>query len=101
MLRIRFVSIIAFTLVLANMPLSFDAKAADDAPSVSKNRIATAGLDCQNVRQCGPTGCNWHRVCRGQCPDGVSCYPLYGAYGPYGGVAYWGSYTDSGWGYPR
>ena len=29
------------------------------------------------------------------CPDGYSCYPLYGAYGPYGGRAYWGAYT--GW----
>jgi hypothetical protein len=31
------------------------------------------------------------------CPDGYSCYPLYGAYGPYGGKAYWAAYT--GW-YP-
>jgi hypothetical protein len=32
------------------------------------------------------------------CPDRLSCYPLYGAYGPYGGAAYWGAYsydTDS------
>jgi hypothetical protein len=29
------------------------------------------------------------------CPDGLSCYPLYGAYGPYGGEAYWAAYT--GW----
>ncbi len=29
------------------------------------------------------------------CPDGYSCYPLYGAYGPYGGQAYWAAYT--GW----
>ena len=29
------------------------------------------------------------------CPDGLSCYPLYGAYGPYGGQAYWSAY--SGW----
>jgi hypothetical protein len=37
------------------------------------------------------------------CPDGFSCYPLYGAYGPYGGVAYWGAYTLTGWGpyFPR
>jgi hypothetical protein len=27
------------------------------------------------------------------CPDRYSCYPLYGAYGPYGGVAYWTAYT--------
>lgn len=30
------------------------------------------------------------------CPDGYSCYPLYGAYGPYGGRAYWSAYT-AGW----
>jgi hypothetical protein len=29
------------------------------------------------------------------------CYPLYGAYGPFGGMAYWGAYTDAGWGYRR
>lgn len=29
------------------------------------------------------------------CSDRYSCYPLYGAYGPYGGRAYWAAY--SGW----
>jgi hypothetical protein len=33
------------------------------------------------------------------CPDRYSCYPLYGAYGPYGGRAYWTRYTWAGW-YP-
>ena len=37
--------------------------------------------------------------CRVICPDGYSCRSLYGAYGPYGGVPYWGSYTLSGWGW--
>lgn len=27
------------------------------------------------------------------CPDRYSCSPLYGAYGPYGGQAYWRAYT--------
>jgi hypothetical protein len=27
------------------------------------------------------------------CPDGYGCYPLYGAYGPYGGTAYWTSFS--------
>ncbi len=27
------------------------------------------------------------------CPDRYSCSALYGAYGPYGGVAYWDAYT--------
>jgi hypothetical protein len=30
------------------------------------------------------------------CPDGT-CYSLYGAYGPYGGPAYWARYTAEGW----
>jgi hypothetical protein len=34
------------------------------------------------------------------CPSGF-CYPLYGAYGPYGGALYWSQYTYSGWGYRR
>ena len=34
---------------------------------------------------------------RGGCPDGVSCYALYGAYGPWGGRAYWSSYSPRPW----
>jgi hypothetical protein len=55
--------------------------------------------DCHQVRKCGPEGCVMRTVCSRGCPDGYSCYPLYGAYGPYGGIAYWGAYTDAGWGY--
>jgi hypothetical protein len=40
---------------------------------------------------CGPSGCRRHRIAY-RCPD-LSCYPLYGAYGPYGGAAYWGAYS--------
>ena len=36
-------------------------------------------------------------VIRPACPDAYSCSPLYGAYGPYGGAAYWTRYTYSGW----
>jgi hypothetical protein len=35
------------------------------------------------------------------CPDRYSCSSLYGAYGPYGGGAYWTRYTYGGWGYVR
>ena len=31
------------------------------------------------------------------CPDYYSCRPLYGAYGPYGGRAYWTGYTAGVW----
>src|SRR4051812_14550859 len=30
------------------------------------------------------------------CPHGM-CYSLYGAYGPYGGAAYWSRYSAEGW----
>ena len=31
------------------------------------------------------------------CPDPYSCSSLYGAYGPFGGRAYWTRYVYSGW----
>jgi len=43
-------------------------------------------------------GCEWRHTC---CPDRYSCSSLYGAYGPYGGAAYWSRYTYGGWGYIR
>jgi hypothetical protein len=42
--------------------------------------------------QYGPSYRHSHRSLYG-CPDRVSCFPLYGAYGPYGGTAYWGVYS--------
>lgn len=92
----------AFMPVLASMSLSFDAKAADtDLPRVNRDRIVTASPNCRDLWRCGPAGCDWHHVCARPCPDGYSCYPLYGAYGPYGGGAYWASYTYGGWVYGR
>jgi hypothetical protein len=42
------------------------------------------------------TACGWR--CRAPCPDGYSCYPLYGNFRmPYGSPAYWTRYTASGW----
>jgi hypothetical protein len=42
------------------------------------------------------TPCGWR--CRAPCPDGYSCYPLYGnARLPYGTPPYWSRYTASGW----
>jgi|SRR5689334_23370550 len=74
---------------------------AADAGAFTSRRIATSGKYCENIWRCGPNGCNWHHVCSDPCPDGYSCTPLYGAYGPYGGPGYWGAYTDSGWRYYR
>ena len=74
------------------------AQAADVAGPRPVLKAGTYGPGCSSVYRCGPRGCAWHAVCPRGCPDGYSCYPLYGAYGPYGGAAYWGAYTDSGWG---
>jgi hypothetical protein len=52
----------------------------------------TVGKRYVTRSDCGPRGCEWRRRVHG-CPDRLSCYPLYGAYGPYGGVAYWSAYS--------
>jgi hypothetical protein len=66
---------------------------ADEARGVRDKvvRKACTGRDCAPYAPCGAR-------CRIICPDGYSCHPLYGAYGPYGGVGFWGAYTYSGWG---
>jgi hypothetical protein len=53
---------------------------------------------CRSVWSCDRYGCDWKYVCARRCPDRYSCFSLYGAYGPYGGGAYWGRYTWAGWG---
>src|SRR5674476_1625883 len=65
---------------------TFDAKAADTmGPNQSRHRVATANRYCQDLWRCRRNGsCDWYRVCTRPCPDGYSCSPLYGAYGPYG-----------------
>jgi hypothetical protein len=63
---------------------------------VPHNRVGGPS-DCRSVWRCGPSGCGLHSDCRRGCPDGISCFPLYGAYGPYGGLAYWGAYSYNAW----
>ena len=53
--------------------------------------------DCRQIRHCTHAGCVWRHVCPRSCPDRYSCSPLFGAYGPYGGVAYWDAYTATVW----
>ena len=53
---------------------------------------------CRAARKCNRYGCDWYKICPRRCPDRYSCSPLYGAYGPYGGVGYWAAYTVSAWG---
>ena len=65
---------------------------ADEAPPVRRH--------AQRVHQAKPVCTGSYCVPRVVCPGGYSCAPLYGAYGPYGGVDYWGAYTLAGWG-PR
>src|ERR1700736_2345106 len=87
--------------LFGGMSASGTARAADmgvyggEAPG----RVGVGGR-CARQWICGPEGCGWQRFCRVGCPDGYSCSPLYGPYGPYGGTAYWGAYTSVGWG-PR
>jgi hypothetical protein len=53
---------------------------------------------CHEVRRCGPDGCGYKLVCyRRGCYTGYGCSPLYGGYGPYGGVHYWGAYSWNIW----
>jgi hypothetical protein len=63
--------------------------------------VAEAMTPCDGIRPCRPVSCRLDHRCRPLCPDGYSCYPLYGAYGPYGGMAYWDAYTGGSWEYRR
>ena len=90
---------VAAIIGFAGVTTTISAKAAD--ANIPTGRRAMSGTHCQDLWRCGPGGCNWHRVCTPPCPDGSSCMPLYGAYGPYGGVGYWGAYSDAGWAYQR
>ena len=99
MSKILFTTVAAMV-AFATVITTIGANAADTGVRMSR-RYAGPPQVCQNIWRCGPAGCNWHHVCAPVCPDGSSCTPLYGAYGPYGGEGYWGAYTDSGWHYFR
>jgi hypothetical protein len=71
------------------------ASAADLGGVPHQGRVVYA--DCHAVRHCSRAGCTWRHICPRECPDRYSCSSLYGAYGPYGGVAYWTAYTAPGW----
>src|ERR1700742_1513302 len=93
--------ILTIAMAAAGFSLQFAIGAAHAADmGVVEGGASVATAECPRHRVCGPQGCSWQRFCRVGCPDGYSCAPLYGAYGPYGGTAYWGAYTDVGWG-PR
>ena len=71
------------------------------APAIEATQ-SIESVVCHRVQYCTPAGCEWRRTCFRGCPDGISCYPLYGAYGPWGGHAYWSSYSyPYSYGYSR
>jgi hypothetical protein len=92
----RFLAVIASVFLL----LALSLVPADAQDGRGKSRLGPIGksdLTCHRFWRCGPSGCGWHKVC-GACADRFSCWPLYGAYGPYGGVGYWGAYSADLWG---
>lgn len=68
---------------------------------VPRDRVAEALPHCDGTQPCRPVSCGPGYRCKPLCPDGYSCYPLYGGYGPYGGSAYWDAYTGGGWEYRK
>jgi hypothetical protein len=67
--------------------------------------LSTSDVIAADLQYDGPprivtrsTGYGWRYT---RCPDRYSCSSLYGAYGPYGGAAYWTRYSYGGWGYIR
>jgi hypothetical protein len=63
------------------------------APVTSERTASRIGPHCTRIWSCQGDLCSWQHVCWRGCPDRYSCSPLYGAYGPYGGAAYWGAYS--------
>ena len=104
MLRTLGVLAIGTAALLAGPQLTGAADLGKDhnSPVVERARDSTAERShdgCHRIWMCSVDGCDWRRFCPRICPSRYSCFPLYGAYGPYGGTSYWGAYTYSGWGY--
>lgn len=88
--------LIAIAITLTGLSLADSIEAAELAATVRE--AAPAPNVKKVVRYAGTClsyGCRKRIVWRG-CPDRFSCSPLYGAYGPYGGVGYWTAYGP-GW----
>jgi hypothetical protein len=85
--------LVVFSLLVSIVGLR-GASAADMAPlAPGRLGVADVGPNCSKIWTCRGDLCQWKRVCWHGCPDRYSCSPLYGAYGPYGGAAYWGAYS--------
>ena len=62
--------------------------------NIPKSRAADQGVD---MRHGDGTYVRLHHAYHRRflaCPDRYSCQSVYGAYGPYGGRAYWAEYSD-------
>jgi hypothetical protein len=81
----RAVCFMAAIVTLSSVALLFVGQAQAADLNVNKRHVSRSDY--------GQSGRRTHRSAYYGCPDRVSCYPLYGAYGPYGGVAYWGAYS--------
>jgi len=68
--------------------------AADGGPAVQQSKSVRHVCEGPKCGPYAPCGVRCPRIC----PGGYSCFPLYGAYGPNGGAAFWGAYTFTGWG---
>ena len=91
----KIVLIIAAVFALVSSGFLMPSAMADEAPVIrhsKRHHHICLGPRCGPYAPCGVR-------CRVVCPDGYSCYPLYGAYGPYGGTRFWGAYTYTGWGH--
>jgi hypothetical protein len=56
-----------------------------------RSYVPEAYVDVCHIERCGPRGCHRVNLCR--CPDHLTCYGLYDAYGPYGGRSFLSTYT--------
>jgi hypothetical protein len=93
----KLILMVAMAATVIGLQASSHTARAADMGVYSRERVALSG-HCSRQRICGPEGCGWQRFCRVGCLDRYRCSSLYGAYGPYGGSAYWGAYTSVGWG---
>jgi hypothetical protein len=93
----KLILMLAMGATVISLQASSHTALAADMGVYSRERVAMS-RHCSRQWICGPEGCGWQRFCRIGCPDRYRCSSLYGAYGPYGGSAYWGAYTSAGWG---
>jgi hypothetical protein len=90
MLRVMLTSFVALAVTSGNLT----AQARDDEIlGIRHHKLVQRACDRAHCRPLPPC----RLLCSVVCPDRYSCAPLYGAYGPYGGINYWSAYTPGGW----